>query len=94
MRHLYVQTREGLAFAGIPADVVAALESAARDEAELEKALETAGLIVVRVGREGGEALLRHVTAHDPRILVDADPRFKETLAREPELIVGSLAGT
>lgn len=94
MRHLYVDTREGPAFASIPSDVVAPLEAAARDEGELGRGLELAGLVVVRTGREGGEALLRHMVAHDPAYLLQADPQLAVVLAHEPELIVGPLSGT
>lgn len=93
MRHLYVDTREGPAFASIPSDVVAPLESAARDEEELERGLELAALVVVRAGREGGEALLRHLVEHDPGYLLGADPQVAAALAHEPELIVGPLSG-
>ena len=94
MQHLFVDTREGPAFASIPTDVVATLESAAGDEGELERGLVLVGLVLVRAGREGGEALLRHLIAHDPGLLLRTDPRLAETLAHEPELIVGPLAGT
>lgn len=94
MRHLYVDTREGPAFASVPSDIVAALEAAARDEDELERGLELAGLVVVRAGREGGEALLRHLVAHDPAWLLEADPQLASILAHEPELVVGPLSGT
>lgn len=93
-RTLFVEVREGLAPATVPADVVAALDRDARDDEALEHGLTTAALLVVRLGREAGEAMLRHLVSHDPALLLDADPLFAATMADEPELIVGALAGT
>jgi hypothetical protein len=94
MHNLYVDTREGPAFASIPPDVATALESAAAGEGELDAALELAGLVLVRLGEEAGTAMLRHWAQHDPGLLLHADPQFAEALAHEPELIVGTLSGS
>jgi hypothetical protein len=94
MRSLYVDTRDGPAFASVPGDVAVALEHGARAEAELEAALRLAGLVLVRLGQEGGAAMLRHWISHDPQILLRADPQVAEALAHEPELVVGPLAGS
>ena len=89
---LYVDTREGPAFARIPADIAATITAVSGDRAG--HGMEVAALVLVRLGAEAGEALLRHLLAHAPRILADADPQFLQTLAANPELIVGPLAGT
>jgi hypothetical protein len=94
MRNLYVDTREGPAFVSVPREVAAALETAAAGGAELALALELAGLVTVRLGEEAGTAMLRHWVEHDPRVLLDADPQLFQTLAHEPELIVGLLCGS
>jgi hypothetical protein len=94
MRNLFVDTRDGPAFASVPGDVAVALELGARDEAELDAALRLAGLVLVRLGEEGGTAMLRHWISHDPGILLRADPQVAEALAHEPELVVGPLAGS
>jgi hypothetical protein len=94
MRNLYIDTREGPAFVSVPPEVAAALESSAAGEDELALALELAGLVTVRLGEEAGTAMLRHWVEHDPHILLDADPQLVQTLAHEPELIVGSLCGS
>lgn len=91
---LYVDVREGPAPATVPADVVAALVRAAADDRAAERAVETAALVIVRLGSEAGVAMLRHLLHHDPALILDADRLFAETLANEPELIVGPLAGT
>ena len=88
---VYVNTRDGLAFARIPADIAAAVAAASGEKAE--RALEVAALVLVRLGAEAGAAMLRHLLAHRPEVLADADALFIETLASEPELIVGPLAG-
>jgi hypothetical protein len=94
MRSLYVDTRDGPAFVSLPGDVAVALEHAAGGEAELEAALRLAGLVVVRLGEEAGTAMLRHWVAHEPGILLRADPQLADALAHEPELVVGPLAGS
>lgn len=91
---LFVDVSDGPAFARIPPDIASALEAAASSEEHLAAGLQTAALVIVRVGIEAGELLLRHLIAHDARLILDADPLFAETLAREPELITGPLAGT
>ena len=93
-RTLYVEVREGLAFAAVPGDVAAALAAAAPDRVAAERAIEIAALVIVRLGAEAGEALLRHIVEHDPAVILDADPLFAHTLAEDPERIVGALAGT
>jgi hypothetical protein len=94
-RTMLVEVREGLAPATVPGDVVAALEGAAPGDGDaLERGLTTAALVLVRLGQEHGEAMLRHLLGHDPGLVLNADPLFVDTLADEPELIVGPLAGT
>jgi hypothetical protein len=89
---IYVDTRDGPAPARIPADIAAAIAAAPGERAE--HAMEVAGLVLVRLGSEAGATLLRHLLAHAPEVLAEADPLFVETLASQPELIVGPLAGT
>lgn len=91
---VFIDLREGPAFAEVPADVADALSAAAGDPETAERALHVAALVLIRVGHEGGEALLRHWLAHDPTVLLNADPLFSETLAFGPEPITGPLAGT
>jgi hypothetical protein len=93
-RTVYVDVREGPAPATVPGDVVSALVRAANDDQAAARGIETAALVIVRLGREAGEAMLRHLVEHDPALLLGADPLFADTLANEPELIVGPLAGT
>jgi len=93
-RTLYVDVREGPAAATVPCDVVAALVRAAADDQAATRAVETAALVIVRLGSEAGETMLRHLLEHDPALILDADRLFAETLANDPELIVGPLAGT
>lgn len=94
-RTVYVDVREGPAPATVPGDVVSALLRAANDDqAAAARGIDTAALVIVRLGREAGEAMLRHLVEHDPALLLGADPLFADTLANEPELIVGPLAGT
>jgi hypothetical protein len=88
---LFVDVSEGPAFARIPPDIAAALEAAASSEEHLAAGVQTAALVIVRVGVEAGEL---HLISHDARVVLDADPMFAETLAHEPELITGPLAGT
>jgi hypothetical protein len=91
---LFIEVREGLAAATVPGDVVSALEGAARDSSEAADGIETAALIVLRLGNEAGGTLLRHVVRNDPRVILQADPLFNDALAHNPESIVGPLAGT
>lgn len=93
-RTLYVDVREGPTAATVPGDVVAALVRAAADDQTSARAIETAALLIVRLGAETGGAMLRHLVGQDPSLILDADPLFVETLANDPELIVGPLAGT
>jgi hypothetical protein len=90
---VYVDTREGPAPAVIPGQIVESLVGAAAGETRLEHGLVVAALVIVRLGREAGEALLRHWLNHDPGVVLDADPRFVHALAWEPEPLTGSLAG-
>jgi hypothetical protein len=90
---LYLDVREGPVPATIPAEIVERL-AAAGDETRLDHALAVAAIVIVRLGREGGEALLTHWLDHDPRIVLHADPQFVRTLAWQPELLTGPLAGS
>lgn len=94
MLYRFVDTREGPAIASVPPDIVEALrgEAAAADGAE--RALDLAALILVRAGAEAGALLLRHILAHEPRYLLEADPQLAAALAWEPELVVGDLVGS
>ncbi len=91
---LFVDLREGPAAATIPADVAASIAELTADPAYREAVMRTAAVVLVRVGREGGEALLRHWIEHEPSVLMEADPRFMEILAYAPEAVTGPLAGT
>jgi hypothetical protein len=91
---IFVDVSEGPAFARIPADIHSALAASASNDDHLQAGLETAALVIVRVGAEAGELLLRHLITHDADLVLGADPLFAKTLAREPELITGPLAGT
>lgn len=91
---IFVETREGPTPVTIPADVSGAITSSAGEEDSVERALRLAGLVLLRVGEEAGTLLLRHWIAHDPGLLLDADPVLATTLADAPELLVGPLAGT
>jgi hypothetical protein len=55
---VYVSTREGPAPAVVPAEIAERLRAAASEETRLDHALVTAALVIVRIGRVGGEALL------------------------------------
>ncbi len=91
---LYLDLREGPVPATIPAEIVERLVTAASDETRLEHGLAAAALVIVRLGREAGEALLTHWLDHDPSLILDADPQFVHALAWQPELLTGSLAGS
>lgn len=91
---VYVDTREGPAPAVVPAELVERLRAAASDETRLEHGLVVAALVMVRLGREAGEALLRHWLDHDPGLILDADARFVHALAWDPEPLTGALVGS
>lgn len=90
---VYVDTREGPAPATVPAEIVERLRAAATEETRLDHGLVVAALVIVRLGREAGDALLRHWLGHDPGVVLDADARFVQALAWEPEPLTGSLVG-
>lgn len=91
---LIIDLREGPACATVPGDIAGAISAIAPAPPDLDRMMQLAAVVLIRVGGEGGEALLRHWCEHDPAALLDADPRFAEILANEPETLVGPLAGT
>lgn len=93
-RTVWMETRDGPAWAEVPDNIVAALERAAGDPAALERGLTVAAAVILRSGPEAGAHALNHWLDHDPNLVLGADDLFIRTLADEPELIVGPLAGT
>jgi hypothetical protein len=91
---LYLDLREGPVPATIPAEIAERLGTTAGDDTRLEHGLIVAALVIVRLGREAGEALLTHWLDHDPTLVLHADPQFVRALAWQPELLTGSLAGS
>lgn len=87
----YVYIREGSTPASIPADVARGIRLICDDPEVVERALDFAGLVMVRLGNDGGTHLLRHWTTHQPSLLRNADPVLAEVLAHTPELITGPL---
>lgn len=87
----YVFTREGSLPASIPADIAESIRLAARPTDDLERSLDLAGLVMLRLGHDGGSSLLRHWQAYDPTLLRDVDPVLVDVLAHTPELITGAL---
>ncbi|HEX8696898.1 MAG TPA: hypothetical protein VF746_31050 [Longimicrobium sp.] len=87
----YVYTREGSMPAQIPADMARGVALICPDPDHAERALDFAGLVMVRLGTEGATHLLRHWTAHEPALLRDFDPVLADVLAHTPELLTGPL---
>lgn len=87
----YVYVREGSTPASIPADVARGIRLICDDAEVAERALDFAGLVMVRLGNDGGTHLLRHWTTHQPLLLRDFDSVLAEVLAHTPELITGPL---
>jgi len=87
----YVYVREGSTPANIPADVARGIRLICDDAEVAERALDFAGLVMVRRGNDGGTHLLRHWATHQPSVLRDVDPVLAQVLAHTPELITGPL---
>ena len=87
----YVHVREGSTPAAIPGDVVRAITATCTDPGAADRALDFAGVVMVRLGKDAGTHTLRHWTNHDPTLLRDVDPVLVEVLANTPELITGPL---
>jgi hypothetical protein len=87
----YVFTREGSMPTTIPAEVADGIIHGCGTAEDAERVLDFAGLVTLRLGRDGGTALLRHWHTHDPSLLRDVDPVLADVLARTPELITGPL---
>ena len=87
----YVYVREGSTPAVIPGDVVRAITATCSGRESVDRALDFAGVVVVRLGRDAGTNTLRHWTTHDPTLLRDVDPVLVQVLAYTPELITGPL---
>lgn len=87
----YVHTREGSTPATIPGDVARGIELMCTDAVARERALDFAGLVMVRLGNDAGRNVLRHWNTHEPALLRDVDPLLVQVLAATPELITGPL---
>jgi len=87
----YVYTREGSTPAVIPAEIARAIRATCTDAEQVERALDFAGLVVVRLGNDAGIHVLQHWTSHQPTLIRDADPLLAQVLAKTPELITGAL---
>ena len=87
----YVFTREGSSPAAIAEDVASEIASTCTDPETRERALDFAGLVMVRLGMDAGTNLLRHWIEHDPALLCAVDPVLVDILANTPELITGAL---
>lgn len=87
----YVYVREGSTPAVIPGDIVRAITATCTDPDVADRALEFAGIVVVRLGKDAGTHTLRHWTTHEPTLLRDVDPVLVQVLANTPELITGAL---
>jgi hypothetical protein len=87
----YVYTREGSTPAAIPGEIARTIRETCTDAEQVERALDFAGLVVVRLGKDAGTHVLRHWTSHEPRVIRDVDPVLLQVLATTPELITGAL---
>lgn len=88
----YVSIREGCVPASLPRDVVKQLQAVCPDQ-KLDRALDLASLVLVRLGHDAGAHALRHWLAQDPALIRDADPLLLDVLAQSPELVTGPLRG-
>lgn len=89
----YVFAREGSFPVVIPADVARSIAIVCADVREaVERSLDFAGLVLLRLGSDGGTNVLRHWAIYQPAVLRDFDPLLAEVLAQTPELITGPLA--
>jgi hypothetical protein len=88
----YVYAREGSLPVVIPAEVARSIGIVCADAAQVDRSLDFAGLVLLRLGSDGGTNVLRHWAIHQPAVLRDFDPLLAEVLAQTPELITGPLA--
>jgi hypothetical protein len=89
----YVFAREGSLPVVIPGDVARSIGIVCADvSAAVERSLDFAGLVLLRLGNDAGTNLLRHWAIQHPAVLRDFDSVIAEVLAETPELITGALA--